>query len=447
MSAVHRFQAYRELWRHYGAVWRHAWQHRSSMRAGLLNEHEAEFLPAALALQEKPVSSTVHWTGRILMLLVLVALVWSVLGHIDIVVNATGKVIPSGHTKTITAVDVAVVRALKVQEGQKVKAGDLLIELDTSAPDAERDKAAGDSGAANLGVARSRALIAAIELSTAPQLPQVMGVAPAQWQTEASHLEGQYHDFKAKLTRIEGDIERFSQALPLATQRANDYKILLKDHDVSEHAWQEKEQARIELQGQLADAKNQRAALIAQTRKEAQDALTDAAKLAAASQQDARRAGEHSKLLQLTSPVDGTVQQLNVHTVGAAVPAAQPLMMIVPQERQVEVEAFLENKDTGFVEEGQAAAVKIDAFEYTKYGTIPAKVTHVSRDAIQDDKKGLIYSVRITLDQPSMAVDGKTMPLSAGMSVNAEIKTGTRRVIEYVLSPLMQHQREALHER
>lgn len=447
MSIKHRLGAYRELWGRYVAVWRHAWQHRSNMRSGLLNEHEAEFLPAALALQEKPVSSAARWTGRILMLLVLVALVWSVLGHIDIVVNATGKIIPSGHTKTITAVDVAVVRALKVQEGQKVKAGDVLVELDTSAPDAEHDKAVGDSDAANLVVARSRALIAAIEQNTAPKLPQVMGVAPAQWQTEASHLEGQYHDFKAKLTRIEGDIERFCQALPLATQRANDYKNLLKDHDVSEHAWQEKEQARIELEGQLADAKNQRAALIAQTKKEAQDVLTDAARLAAASQQDARRAGAHSKLLQLTSPVDGTVQQLNVHTVGAAVPVAQPLMMIVPQERQVEVEAFLENKDTGFVEEGQAAAVKIDAFEYTKYGTIAAKVTHVSRDAIQDDKKGLIYSVRIALDQSNMAVDGKTMPLSAGMSVNAEIKTGTRRVIEYVLSPLMKHQREALHER
>lgn len=447
MSAVHRIQAYRELWSRYQAVWRHAWQQRNAMRSGLLNEHEAEFLPAALALQEKPLSSTARWTGRILMLLVLVALLWSVLGHIDIVVSATGKIIPSGHTKTITAVDVAVVRALNVHEGQRVKAGAVLIELDASAPDAERDKAVGDSGAANLVMARSRALIAAIEQNTAPKLAQVIGVAPAQWQTESIHLDGQYRDFKAKLTRIEGDIERFSQALPLATQRANDYKNLLKDHDVSEHAWQEKEQARIDLQGQLADARNQRAALIAQTRKEAQDALTDAARLGAASQQDARRAGAHSQLLQLTSPVDGTVQQLNVHTVGAAVPAAQPLMMIVPQENQVEVEAFLENKDIGFVEEGQAVAVKIDAFEYTKYGTIPAKVTHVSRDAIQDDKKGLIYSVRITLDQASMAVDGKTMPLSAGMSVNAEVKTGTRRVIEYVLSPLMQHQREALHER
>ena len=141
------------------------------------------------------------------------------------------------------------------------------------------------------------------------------------------------------------------------------------------------------------------------------------------------------------------MQQLTVHTVGGVVPAAQPLMLIVPKENQVEVEAFLENKDIGFVQEGQVAAVKIDAFDYTRYGTIPARVTHVSRDAIQDEKKGLIYSVKVMLDRPTITVEDKTIPLSAGMSVNVEIKTGDRRIIAYILSPLMQHQREALHER
>jgi hemolysin D len=133
--------------------------------------------------------------------------------------------------------------------------------------------------------------------------------------------------------------------------------------------------------------------------------------------------------------------------VGGVVPAAQPLMLVVPKVDLVEVEAFMENKDIGFVEEGQRAEVKIDAFVYTKYGTASGRVTHVSRDAIQDDKKGLIYSVKVTLDKSSLAVDGKETPLSAGMSVNVEIKTGDRRIIEYVLSPLLQHHRESLHER
>lgn len=145
--------------------------------------------------------------------------------------------------------------------------------------------------------------------------------------------------------------------------------------------------------------------------------------------------------------MNGTVQQLDVHTVGGVVSSAKPLMQIVPKETRVEVESFLENKDVGFVQEGQSAAVKIDAFEYTKYGTVTGKVTHVSHDAIADEKKGLIYSTKIMLDKSTINVEGKEMPLSAGMTVNVEIKTGDRRIIEYVLSPLMRHKRESLNER
>lgn len=447
MSIRHRMAAYRDLLRHYRAVFGHYWKARKSLGGGLFNEHEAEFLPAALSLQEKPVSSTARLTGRFLMALVCIALLWATMGKIDIIVNASGKIIPSERTKTLASVEVASVRALHVKEGQAVKAGDILIELDTSASDSERDKAVGDAAVATLQMARSRALIAAVDNLDPPQLPKISGIHEAQWRAAQWHLEGQYRDFLAKLERIDGEIKRHEQALPLAAQRAQDYRELAKNHDVSTHAFMEKEQARIELEGQLADARNQRAALIAQTRKEAHDALTEGGKVSGSSRQDALRAGSHSKLLKLVAPVDGTVQQLAVHTVGGVVPSAQPLMLIVPKENLVEVEASLENKDIGFVQEGQSAEVKIDAFEYSKYGTIPGRVTHVSRDAIQDDKKGLIYSAKVTLDKSSLGVEGKDTPLSAGMSVSVEIKTGERRVIEYVLSPLIQHRRESLHER
>jgi len=447
MSAKHRLQAWAQLASRYGSVFMHAWRERHSSANRFLNEDEAAFLPAALAIQQKPLSATVRWTGRTLMGLVAFTVVWACVGTIDIIVTATGKVVPSSRTRTITSVDVAVVRALHVQEGQQVKAGDVLLELDASATDAERDKAVGDAGTSVLEVARSRAMIDAVDGKRAPRLSPVAGVTSAQWQAAESGLESQWRDFQAKLGRFDDAITQYSEDLPLAVQRADDYKQLLRNHDVSEHAWIEKEQARIDLQGQLDDARNQRAALIAQTRKEAHDALDEGAKADASSRQDARRAGEHSKLMTLVTPVDGTVQQLTVHTVGAAVPAAQPLMMVVPKETQVEVEAFLENKDIGFVTEGQAAEVKIDAYEYTKYGTIPAHVTHVSRDAIQDDKKGLIYSVKITLDRPFIRVEGRMVPVTAGMSSTVEIKTGSRRVVEYVLSPLVQHVHEALSER
>lgn len=447
MKLPHRLQAWGDLLRRYATVFAHYWKIRRHLRTDFFNKHEAEFLPAGLSLQETPASASLRWTARILMAMVAILLLWAILGRVDIVVNASGKVIPSARTKTIGSVDVASVRALHVTEGQFVQAGDILIELDSSGSDAEHDKAHDAVMQARLQVARAQALIAAVKQRKPPVLSTVADSDDAQWQAARQQLDGQYRDFHARLVRMDDEIVHHERTLPLVRQRAEDFKALLPERIVSRHAWQEKEQARIDLEGKLADVRNQRAVLIAQTRKEAHDALVDGNKIIAAAEQDRRRAGERSRLLKLLAPVDGTVQQLAVHTVGGVVPAAQALMQIVPRESVVEVEAFLENKDIGFVRIGHAAQVKIDAFNYTKYGTVAAAVKHVSQDAIEDEKKGLIYAVKIALDKSHIFVDGKLVSLSPGMSVNVEIKTGARRIIEYVLSPLKRHQREALHER
>jgi hemolysin D len=447
MSLKYKVEAWQELFKRYREVWGHFWERRHELTLPDLKVHEAEFLPAALSIQTQPVSPAGRWVARILMLMLVVLLVWSIVGHFDIVVNAQGKIIPGGYTKTISSVEVASVRALHVHEGQFVKAGSVLIELDTRSSDSDHDKAMGDRDTAWLQAQRSRALLATIDQNKAPQLMAAASIDEGKWRDAAHHLQDQWRDYQAKLNRLEGEISRYSAALPLATRRARDYEELAKTHDVSEHAYLEKEQARIDLMGQLNEAKNQRLALITETRKAAQDALNEANRVVASAAQDVQKANVHSELLRLTTPVDGTVQQLTVHTVGAAVPAAQPLMQIVPKQSTMEMEAFIENKDVGFVQEGQLAQVKIDAFEYTKYGTIAAVVSHVSKDAIQDEKRGLIYSVKVALNQPVLMVAGKERGLFAGMSGSVEIKTGTRRIIEYVLAPLLQHGRESLNER
>jgi hemolysin D len=204
----------------YKLVFRHFWKIRHSLGGGIFNEQEAEFLPAALSLQERPASATARLTGRLLMALVFTALLWSIFGKVDIVVNATGKIIPSSHTKTIASVDVASVKALYVTEGQFVKAGEVLVELDSSAEDAERDKAIGGALEARLQMARSNALIEAVQHQQAPVLPHVEGATPAQWSFAASQLDGQYRDFHAKRVRLDDEVLRYSQALSLATQAA-----------------------------------------------------------------------------------------------------------------------------------------------------------------------------------------------------------------------------------
>jgi len=446
-------------------VFAQAWRERHESATLLLTADEAQFAPPALSLTQRPVSPTLRLTAGLLIGLVMIGLAWSSWGRIDIVANATGQVIPSSRTKTIASVDTAVVRAIYVKEGESVRTGSVLLELDATTFQADLAKATQEEHAAELQMARSRALIAAIRSHRPARLAAVPGVSAERLREAQLHVNGQYLDFTAKLAQLDSDIDRYARTLPVSLERERIYGELLQTHDVSRDAWLQKEQERIDLEGHLADAKSARAALIAQTEREAYDALTDATKSAATAREDAVSAASHAGWLTLRSPVDGSVQELTVHTVGGVVQGAQPLMLIVPAEKRVQVEAFLENKDVGFVRPGQPAQVKVTAFDYAKYGTIPAQVVSVSKDAIEDKEprqeigpvqadgaenirnNGPRYLVRIALDRSTVIVDGHTEPLIPGMSVNVEIKTGRRRVIDYVLSPILRRSGESLHER
>lgn len=447
MSLKHRTEAWGALFTRYRQVWGHFWQRRDTLTPPDLNAEEAEFLPAALSLQAAPVSPAGRWVARILMLLVVVLVAWSVIGRTDIVVNAQGKIIPNGRTKTIGALEVSRVQAIHVEEGQAVRAGELLVELDPRLSNTDQDKAQGEFQVATLQRERATALLAALDSGKPPSLPTLADIDPDAVQATREHLLDQWRDYTARIARLDGEIRRYSQELPLVTQRARDYAELAQSRDVSRHAWMEKEQARLDLEGQIADLGRQKTSLTAELRKSAQDTRSEASRQAAAAQQEVRKGRVRGDLLKLTAPVDGTVQQLVVHTVGGVVSPAQPLMQIVPKQTSVEMEAFIENRDVGFVKEGQTARVKIDTFEYTKYGTLEATVGHVSRDAIQDEKRGPIYAVKLVLSRPVLQVEGEAVPITPGMSGSVEIKTGSRRMIEYVLSPLVQHVRESLNER
>ncbi|WP_085315366.1 HlyD family type I secretion periplasmic adaptor subunit [Derxia lacustris] len=455
MSLRHRLQAVGVLAGHYARTFGHFWSIRHQTPTGLFREDEAQFLPAALALQETPPSRTVRLLGGVLVALVLTALLWSFLGHLDIVVNAQGKVIPSQRVKTIAAVETGSVVRLDVNEGQTVTAGQVLLQLDTRVHDAERDKARGDGDDAVLVAARNEAFLDALARNRPPALPtrdalnrrHASAIAPDTWQAAARQTELQYQDFLARQRKLADDVAHFGAALPLAEQQAESYRQLLATHDVALVAWQDKEQARLQLQAQLAEARNQLATLVAETRKTAADQLAEARRQTAAATQDARRASASGQLLTLRSPVDGTVQQLAVHTLGSAVQAAAPLMQIVPAGGPVEIEAFIENKDMGFVRAGQPVAVKVETFQYTKYGTVSGRVSQLSEDAIQDEKRGLVYSVKVALDRAVLEVDGRPTPITPGMAVSVEIRTGDRRVIDYVLDPLLRHAHEAANER
>jgi hemolysin D len=293
------------------------------------------------------------------------------------------------------------------------------------------------------------------------QAQRLLAGQMAEAAARKTRIEAETAKREAELLSMQALVRKLEQTLPLAKERAQDFKHLVDQKFMSRHGYLEREQTRIEQEADLAnlrsrlkeieaalrEAHGQRAELAAELRRASLDSINEGQQKVAALEQELLKADSRGQLMRLVSPVDGTVQQLAVHTVGGVVTEAQPVMIIVPRDNVLEVEAFLENKDVGFVKQNQDAEVKIETFQYTKYGTIRAKVTSVSHDAISDERRGLIYSTRVKMEKSSLDIDGTPVSLSPGMAVSVEIKTGRRRVIEYFLSPLIAHTSESLRER
>ena len=470
-----QLQAFIDLVSRHVTIWRAVWAQRKELDRPRLSPEEAQFMPAALALQDSPVSPAPRVAMGLLVAFLLLVLAWSIWGEIDVVAVGQGKVVPSGRTKVVQPLEVATIKAIHVTEGQSVKAGDLLVELDPTASAADSERVALEQEAAALQLARGHALLVALENGRPPRLSALPAVASRRLQEAQRLLNSQFAEIQSRVAQADAEIARreaegrstralvqkLEHTLPIATQRAQDYRALVDQAFASQHGFLQHEQARIEMEADLTaqrhrlqeiaaalqEAKALREAVTAEIRRTTLDSMEEAKQRIDAMTQELLKAKQRARQTRLLAPVDGTVQQLAVHTEGGVVTPAQALMMLVPSELPIEVEAVFENRDVGFLRPGMPVEVKVETFLFTKYGTVPAELTTVSHDAVNDERRGLIYTARIQLSRASIEVDNVDVRLAPGMAVSVEVKTGRRRVIEYFLSPLIQHTRESLRER
>jgi hemolysin D len=456
---------------------------------------ELAFLPAALEIVETPPSPTRRAIGATIIALFCLALIWATLGSVDIVATAPGKIIPTGRTKVIQPFETGVVRAINVRDGQSVKTGDLLVELDPTMTEAERDHLKSDLIAAKLDVARLRAALGAganpLEAFRPPEDAspvliemnrQFLISQMAEQQAKLAALDRQIAQKEAERGTTAATIAKLEATIPVLAQRVDVRKYLFDKELGSKLTYLTEYQDLVAQQQDLLVLKSKyreadaAVAALVQTRvqTEAQyrrgwfEELTKAEQKAAGIAQDVIKAEQRTKLQALTAPVDGVIQQLAVHTVGGVVTPAQALAVIVPLDSHLEIEAMVSNRDIGFVHADQKAEIKIGTFNFTRYGLLHGKVLNVSQDAIGREKpldkssdkalgaenstsepKGqeLSYAARVSLDRTQMQVDDKLVNLSPGMAVTVEIKTGTRRIISYLLSPLLRYKQEVLRER
>lgn len=456
---------------------------------------EREFLPAALEIIETPVSATGRLMMGVIVVLVAVAIVWACVGKIDIVATANGRLIPAGQIKLIQPLEIGVVKRIMVADGDHAQAGDVLIELDSTTNAADRDRIARDLMQAELDGARLRAVLAGDAGTFLPP----SGADPALADRERQQLIAQLAQHKAKVDGLDRQtaakaaerdyakaiIAKIEASLPLLQEKAGLYDQLRENMLTSKVAWIDAKRQLVEVQhdrmvaghqveaaeAQIAALTQQRNEADADFRRQALDDLSKTSHYAAEQRQELIKAGQRTGLQALRAPVNGTVEQSTVHTIGGVVTPAQSLMVIVPDGSQLEVEAILPNRDAGFVHAGQPVEVKVEAFNYTRYGLLHGEVRSVSRDALRNELdapgaervqgpgKSLsaegqnatpgdaAYIARISLAEPSVETEQGPMPLEPGMTITAEIKTGERRVIAYLLSPFTRYRHEALRER
>jgi hemolysin D len=455
---------------------------------------ELAFLPAALEIVETPPSPIGRATSYTLMALFTIALAWACLGHVDIVASARGRIVPSGRTKVIQPFETGVIRAINVHDGQTVRAGDVLIELDPTMNDAEWKHYQSDLIAAQLDVARLRAELvdgdAATNFQPPPDAPpdlvatqrRLLLEQVAEQEAKLAVLDRQRQQKEAERATIQAAINKLEATLPILQERMEIRRTLFEHTTGSRANYLEilqpfvEEQHDLEVQKRhleettaaIAAIEEQRTQAQAQFRRERYADLVEAERKAKGLSEDLVRARHRSALSVLTAPVDGTVQQLAVHTIGGVVTPAQTLLVLVPAGNHLEIEAMVQNRDIGFVHAGQEAQIKVEAFSFNRYGLIRGMVTNISPDSMTRERSAnksnpngsvdeeessepanqeLVYAARIALDRTQMQIEDKLVDLEPGMAVTVEIKTGSRRIISYLLSPLMTFKQDALRER
>jgi len=459
-----------------------------------LTRNEREFQAAAIEIMETPPSPGGRLLALALITLFTLAVVWSIFGRIDIYATLQGKIIPSGHIKVIEPLITGRVQAIHIRQGEMVKKGTLLVELDPTEHHAERVRLEEEKTITEAVSARLAAAMLAIKRKTpvdtiAIGLPgnvpealrklqrQVLAQTLSSYYAEQERLGHEAYQRAMELERTRATVLEREKLVEVMTERLDMLDKLVKKGSGSRAAYLERAELLYEQRADLATDKGRldeikagvttlrqqaierREAILHDLVKE----LAENEKRLSALRQEVRKARVREVQSTLYAPVDGTVQQLAVHTIGDVVTTGQQIMVIVPQGTKLEVEAMLLNKDKGFVQEGQKARVKIETFPFTKYGVIPGEVMAVSNDAINPQQQAgqagasaaptpansaqLQFPVRISLLRETIAVDGEDIHLTPGMAVSAEVKTGDRRIIEFVLSPLLRMKDESLRER
>ncbi len=437
-------------------------------------EKETEFLPAILEVTETPPSPTGRLVMWSIIALLVVGLLWSILGHINEVAVASGKVIPSGQAKTIQVKNKGIIKEIRVKEGQEVKEGDVLVLLDPTSTGADVESLSKRAAYYKMDIARLEA-----ELSGAPFNPEAdpdleahdRAAEMALYQSRTNDHQTQRRaaqdvvtQKRSALDAAQSQHEKYADGLVIAQEKESRLEELVTQNAVSEFQLLEQRSQRIEYEknaqatldsinttmAEIAEAEQKLANVDAMYHKDIMTSLVEARKEYYSIQEAIKKADEDARMATIVAPCDGRVYNLSVHTVGGIVTDAQPLMMVVPDDVSLEFEVYADNKDIGFIKEGQTAEVKVETYNFQKFGIVEAEVQEISADSVDDNKdpeRNKKFRLLLKPTKDDINIFGEKAELSPGMNVNAEIKIKEKRIIDFFLDPFRRYTSEALRER
>jgi HlyD family secretion protein len=451
------------------------------LRLDAFNAEAQEFAPGILRVQHRPPAPLPRLVLYGLLALFGIALLWVAFGRLDIVAVAQGKLVPQTYVKIVQPADSGIVQEILVNEGQQVAAGQVLMRMDTKLSEADTKALGAEFKRKALTLRRIDA-----ELAGSPLTMQADDSADLYRQIEAQYRANRQAYLDA-LSQEQATLAKARQELAAAQEIRSKLERTLPTYKAQEEAWDklakdgfagkliaadrsrervEKEQDLLaqthtvaSLQSTIAQSEQRLAQITSgyrsQLQKERVDTYGDYQKL----EQEWAKQSHRNQLLELKASQAGIIKDLATHTPGTVVSPGTVLMTLVPQDEQLQAEVWVENEDAGFVRPQQPTKIKILAYQFQKYGMVDGTVTHISADASdanraanaepngQDKGAPAKYRALVALKAQALSADGEHFKFTPGMQVSAEVKLGTRTILEYLLSPVQKAFHEAGRER
>lgn len=427
-----------------------------------------EFRPLLVEIEDRPLNPlgrALLWT--VIGFMVLTCL-WLFFARIDVVVSARGKVIPHGEIKVLQPIETGVISKIMVREGEYVAKDQILMEIDPSVTETNLESKQRNLELLEAETARLRALIegkpfilpaSCKDATVAATQRLIYDTTKSAYDQQLQLLEQQTAQVDEQLTSALVDRERLIKLHENAKAKEQRLEAVLDiiarseyenaQNEAESYAKQAtmKEHEVMQLSAKLTELNEQRTLVTQEYRNRLLEELTQKRKEATVLAVEIEAIGFKSAKQRLRSPVDGYVGKLMVHTVGGVVTPAEKLISIVPKDAPLVIKATVLNQDIGFIKKGMESAIKVDTFDFQKYGLIDAEVAHISDDAVEDEKLGPVYEVYIEPKKYALRVEGEELYLNSGMSVTAELKVGSRRVIEFFVYPLIKYLDEGMSVR